>query len=297
MIMDKEGSSLWRGAAMLALSLCCLLASGCQHGLYVRVKTGGWVQGAWLDDEKGTVRTFLGIPYAEAPTGALRFRPPQPVMPWKGVLKTLTFSPSCVQPPGPLAAPGEQSEDCLTLNVYSPAGAKPGAKPVMVFIHGGAFVSGGSSQYDGARLAEDYGVVVVTLNYRLGALGFLSHPELDQELQAPQSGNLGLKDQQLALHWVQQNIVAFGGDPQQVTLFGESAGSASTCVHMVAPGSQDLAQQFIMESGVCIGGLPINSKTQSDAIGEALLQALCPEATDRLGCLRELPAAQCGGLG
>ncbi|RLT94784.1 carboxylesterase/lipase family protein [Ketobacter sp.] len=282
--------ALQRWFGVVALTSACVLASGCHDELHVKVKSGGWVTGKWHDGEAGGARAFLGIPYAQPPVGELRFQPPKPAARWHGDLDATAFGPSCMQNPGALSASGELSEDCLTLNVYSPQDPRHGSLPVMVFIHGGAFVAGGSNQYDGWRLAQEYGVVVVTLNYRLGALGFLSHPELDQEMGVPQSGNMALKDQQLALQWVQQNIAAFGGDPKQVTLFGESAGSMSTCVHMVAPGSQNLAAQFIMESAVCVGGLPVNTRQQSDSVSEALLQTFCGEGVDRLSCLRQVPA-------
>ena len=270
------------------LLITCVFLGGCDWGLYVKVKTGGWVEGKRHEDTSGNARVFLGIPYAKAPVGELRFMPPVPVEKWGGLLKAKEFGPSCMQTPGALSAAGELSEDCLSLNVYTPN--KADDAPVMVFIHGGAFVAGGSNQYDGWRLAQEYGAVVVTLNYRLGALGFLSHPELDLAMGAAQSGNMGLKDQQLALQWVQDNISAFGGDAGNVTVFGESAGSMSTCIQMVAPGSQDLAHKFIMQSAVCVGGLPVNTKEQSDALGGALASAFCAEAEDTLACLQSAPA-------
>ena len=231
---------------------------------------------------KGGTRTFLGIPYAQPPVGELRFAAPEPVTHWAGVLQASAFGPSCVQPAGALSAPGDQSEDCLSLNVYSPAKTPKQGAPVMVFIHGGAFVSGGSSQYDGTRLAEEGNAVVVTLNYRLGALGFFSHPDIVD------SGNAALQDQQLALHWVKDNIAAFGGDPDNITLFGESAGSASVCTQMVSPGAAGLANRYIMESGVCIGGLQFLSQAQAQAISTGLSASLCGDAVDTVACLREL---------
>ncbi|AUM13807.1 carboxylesterase/lipase family protein [Ketobacter alkanivorans] len=288
---ENWGGTLQRWLGVVALTSACVLASGCHDELHVKVKTGGWVTGKWHGETEEGARVFLGIPYAKPPVGELRFQPPQPAERWQGALDASEFGASCMQNPGALSAVGDLSEDCLTLNVFSPESPAKGSLPVMVFIHGGAFVAGGSNQYDGWRLAEEYGAVVVSMNYRLGALGFLSHPELDQEMMASQSGNMGLKDQQLALNWVQQNIRAFGGDPDRVTLFGESAGSMSTCVHMVAPGSQELADQFILESGVCVGGLPVNTKEQSDGIAEAMLQTFCADAPDRLACLRDVPAA------
>ena len=188
------------------------------------------------------------------------------------------------------AAPGPQSEDCLSLNVYAPQAGE--RLPVIVWIHGGAFVAGGSNQYDGTRLAGEGPVVVVTLNYRLGALGFLAHAGLDETREGEPSGNDAIRDQQLALQWVQRNIDAFGGDPDNVTLVGESAGSASVCTHLVSPRSQGLARRFILESGVCTGGLPFGTKDKANALGEELVTALCGDAADKLACLREKPAAE-----
>jgi para-nitrobenzyl esterase len=174
-------------------------------------------------------RMFLGVPYAQPPVGALRFRPPQPVMAWSGTRIADTFGPACVQPRGALSAQGPQSEDCLSLNVYAANRANRSA-PVMVFIHGGAFVTGGSSQFDGQKLAEAGQVIVVTINYRLGALGLLSLPELDAERAGTPSGNDAFRDQQLALTWVRDNIASFGGDPANVTVFGEHGASATSAL-------------------------------------------------------------------
>jgi para-nitrobenzyl esterase len=263
------------------LMLTLLAVAGCHDDLYVRTHSG-WIKGLWADNVKGGVRTFLGIPYAQAPVGELRFVAPQPVQRWNGLLKAEALGPSCVQRAGALAAAGEQSEDCLSLNVYAPANIPKGGMPVMVFIHGGAFIAGGSSQYNGQRLAEAGNVIVVTLNYRLGALGFFKHPEIAG------SGNAALADQQLALRWVKDNIKAFGGNPENITLLGESAGSASVCVHMVAPGSQQLVNRFILQSGTCIGGLQFLGESQADALGVQLGNDLCADVADTAGCLREL---------
>lgn len=271
-----------RTTAML-LSLAFL--GGCHDDLYV--KTGaGWIKGQWGNPEEKITRTFLGIPYAQTPVGALRFVAPQPVEQWKGLYQASAFGPSCVQRPGALSAPGEQSEDCLSLNVYAPAQIPRQGAPVMVFVHGGAFIAGGSSQYDGQRLSQEGDAVVVTLNYRLGALGFFSHPEI------PGSGNAALEDQQLALQWVKNNIAKFGGNPDNITLFGESAGSASVCVHMVAPGSAGLVNRYIMQSGSCIGGLQFLAEPQAQGISTALGAELCGDAADTATCLQTLdPAA------
>lgn len=231
----------------------------------------------------GTVRAFLGIPYAKPPVGPLRFMPPEPPTAWSGVREVKAYGPSCPQPESVVAAPGTKSEDCLTLNVFTPRAATR-KLPVMVWIHGGGFVTGGSNQYDGARLASE-GLVVVTINYRLGPLGFLSHPQLDAARSLP-SGNDGLRDQQLALSWVHDNIAAFQGDPDNVTVFGESAGAISTCLHMVSPSTRGLARRFITQSGSCVGNFLISSKQQSDALGMELSSALCAGAPDAIACLR-----------
>ena len=235
----------------------------------------------------GKTRSFLGIPYAKPPIGDLRFAPPVPADAWTKTLEASDFGPSCPQPKGGLAAMNAQSEDCLSLNVIAPTGAKK--LPVIVWIHGGAFIAGGSSQYDATRLAGEGPVVVVTINYRLGALGLLSLPELDAARDTP-SGNDALRDQQLALNWVKKNVAAFGGDPANITLAGESAGSQSVCMHMVAPGSQSLVNRFVLESGPCVGGLPVRHKDTANATGKKLLDELCPDATDAVACLRGLDA-------
>ena len=192
---------------------------------------------------------FLGIPYAAAPTGNLRWRPPQPAPSWKGVRDASQFGPSCPQPETPFAPPGVQSEDCLRLNVYTPAlsSGRAKARPVLVWIHGGGFVQDGARNYDPKNLAAE-GTVVVTVNYRLGALGFLAHPALASSPGGP-SGNYGLMDQQAALRWVQHNIRTFGGDPNNVTIAGESAGGLSVLMHMVSEGSRGLFQKAIVQSG------------------------------------------------
>jgi para-nitrobenzyl esterase len=247
-------------------------------------------EGVLKGKQAGTVRQFLGIPYAKAPVGELRFAAPQPAAKWDGVKEAVAHGPSCIQNQGALSAPGPQSEDCLSLNVYAPESGKK--LPVMVWIHGGAFISGGSVQYDGTRLAGEGPVVVVSINYRLGALGFFSHPALDEARGDKASGNDALRDPQLALEWVKRNIDAFGGDKNNVTVFGESAGSMSTCLQMVAPGSEKLANRFILESGACVGGLPIGTKESANTLGVEFAKSFCADAADQLACLRtQDPAA------
>jgi para-nitrobenzyl esterase len=239
----------------------------------------------------GETAEFLGIPYARPPVGALRFAPPEPVAAWQGTRDVTAFGLGCAQD-SLLMGPIPNQEDCLTVNVFTPRNAKKSDRlPVMVFIHGGAFVGGASLQYDGQDLSEAGHLVLVTMNYRLGAFGFLSHPALDATRPANvPSGNDGIRDQQLALAWVRRNIKAFGGDPSNVTISGESAGSVSACLHMVSPASRTLGRRFVMESGVCVGGLPLLDKSGANAVGAALAAALCPGASDVIACLRSKSA-------
>lgn len=193
-------------------------------------------------------RTFLGIPYAAPPIGALRFAAPIEHEAWSAPRDATKLGAPCIQPDS--EARGPSSEDCLTLNIWTPNTAET-ARPVMVWIHGGAFFqgSGGDAIYDGSKLAVRTGAVVVTLNYRLGALGFLAHPALGN------SASFGILDQRAALSWVAKNIARFGGDPRRVTIFGESAGAWSVCVHLASPKSYGLYSRAIMQSGACENAL------------------------------------------
>ncbi len=200
------------------------------------------------------ITSFKGIPFAASPVGAFRWRPPQPVTPWTGVRDAVKYGPDCAQG-GWGAAPGKiaegSSEDCLYLNVWTPAAAQPGAKlPVMVWIHGGGFTggSGSSPQNAGVALSKK-GVLLVTINYRLGRLGFFAFPALSQEHPDEWKGNYGYMDQIAALKWVQQNIAAFGGDPGNVTIFGFSAGGVSVHSLMTIPAAKGLFHKAISESG------------------------------------------------
>lgn len=202
--------------------------------------------------DTGEILSFLGLPFAAPPVGNLRWCPPQPVAPWEGVRAADAFAPMCPQPDaGTRRFDGiESSEDCLYLNVYVPDRPAPeGGWPVMVWIHGGAFALGTASSelYDGKRLAEQ-GVMVVTTNYRLGIFGFFAHPALTAEGEGT-SGNYGLLDQLAALRWVQANAAAFGGDADNVTIFGESAGAVSVNHLLVMPGAEGLFHRAILESG------------------------------------------------
>ena len=227
--------------ALAALVLGSALVVGCSDevagpaGLDEVAVDGGRISGR----TDGDLHVFLGVPYAAPPVGDLRWRPPQPVQRWDGVRACRDYGPACPQPGGMIAGVlgvGETSEDCLYLNVWTPARSPDDGLPVMVWIHGGGFTSGSASQslYDGASLARR-GVVVVSVNYRLGAFGFLAHPALSAESADGVSGNYGLRDQVAALEWVRDNIAGFGGDPERVTAFGESAGGMSVAYLMTSP--------------------------------------------------------------
>ena len=243
-------------AALLAIAASAFPArSQGQAGKDLEVKTKlGEVQGK----HEGDIRTFLGIPYAAPPVGSLRWREPLPPTKWKGVRQATRFGPHCMQPPVfadmIFRDPGP-SEDCLTLNIWTPAKDGSAKLPVMVWIYGGGYQGGGTSEarQDGAILAT-HGVIVVTLNYRLNIFGFFTHPALTAESPNKASGNYGLLDQIAALQWVKQNIEAFGGDPSNVTLFGESAGAFAVSIQMASPRAKGLFQKAIGESGGALSG-------------------------------------------
>ncbi|PPK86144.1 para-nitrobenzyl esterase [Neolewinella xylanilytica] len=242
---------------LLLLSLMTHASVTAQHnyGIPVRATTAaGTVEG--LYDTRNGVQTYLGIPFAAPPVGDLRWRAPRPVEAWEGVRETKAFGARAVQPPvfGDMDFRSSgMSEDCLYLNVWSPAASDTAALPVMVYFYGGGFVAGDGSEprYDGSSMAEK-GIVAVTVNYRLNIFGFLAHPELSAEADYGASGNYGLLDQQAALQWVHDNIAAFGGDPDRVTIAGESAGSVSVSIQMASPLSRNLIAGAIGESGAGI---------------------------------------------
>lgn len=209
-----------------------------------------------LVDSSAGITRYLGIPYAQPPVGALRWRAPQAASPWEGIKATKTFGNYPVQDKiwddlSPRAS--QRSEDCLFLNVWTPAKTNTEQLPVLVYFYGGGFMAGDGSEarYDGASMAQK-GMVTVTVNYRLSIFGFMAHPELSQEATYKASGNYGLLDQNAALQWVQRNIAAFGGDPKKVTIAGESAGSVSVSAQMASPLSKDLIAGAIGESGAAI---------------------------------------------
>ncbi|AKT36068.1 carboxylesterase/lipase family protein [Chondromyces crocatus] len=250
----------------------------------LRIETEqGPVEGTLVD----TTRTFLGIPFAAPPVGELRWKAPAPPEARTDTLHASAPGSACPQAGPAGTSGGDTSEDCLTLNVWTPERPASSSLPVLVWLHGGGFTfgSGGEPSYDGQRLSEATGAVVVTANYRLGPLGFLALPALKAEDTAhPSAGAYGIEDQRAALAWVKANIAGFGGDPGAVTLFGESAGGASVCIHMTSPASRGLFQRAIVQSGPC--SLVADEATAFQR-GEALSEALgCQEASDPLACLR-----------
>jgi para-nitrobenzyl esterase len=242
---------------------------------------GGRVRGVVLPG----AYVFRGLPYAAPPIGHLRWRAPQAPAEWHGVRDATTFAPSCPQAPGSFTL-GLQDEDCLYLNVVTPRlNDRRHTKdlPVFVWIHGGGFTSGAGRDYDPMKLAAE-GLVVVTVNYRLGALGFLSHPALASSPGGP-SGNYGLMDQQAALRWVRFNIEQFGGDPDNVTIAGESAGGTAVLAHLVSRSSRGLFRRAIAESGSF--ALTQQSLAVAEANGQTFAaSAGCPDQTAE--CLRNL---------
>jgi para-nitrobenzyl esterase len=258
------------------------------------VKTDkGDVEG--FSSKDGKVRIFEGIPFAAPPVGDLRWREPQPAANWNGVKQANEFGPRCMQAhiySDMIFRDKGPSEDCLYLNVWTPT-SPPGARlPVMVWIYGGGFAAGASSEprQDGENLARK-GVVVVSMNYRLTIFGFFAVPELAKESEHHAAGNYGLLDQTAALRWVQTNIAAFGGDPNNVTIFGESAGSFSVSAQMASPVSKDLMQKAIGESGAFFGGT-LAAKSATDAGSDDAAFARKAFGTDSLKELRALPASK-----
>ncbi len=233
------------------------------------VKTiNGVVEGT---TEKSGIRSFKGIPFAQPPVGELRWKEPKPVKNWKGVHKADKFGPRAMQRAifGDMAFRSNgMSEDCLYLNVWTPAKSNKEGLPVLVFFYGGGFMAGDGSEgrYDGESMAQK-GIVALTVNYRLGVFGFMAHPELTKESGRNASGNYGLLDQSAALRWVQQNIASFGGNPKKVTIAGESAGSYSVSAQMASPLSKELIAGAIGESGSLLSLQPASSLAEAEELG------------------------------
>ncbi|MGW4487671.1 carboxylesterase/lipase family protein [Amycolatopsis sp. NPDC004368] len=270
-----------RGVAVVLLVLA-MAASACaasdaaigRLGEVVRTASGP-VRGTVTPDH----RLFQGIPYAAPPTGERRWQPPAPPAPWTAERDATAPGPRC-----PQETAAGTSEDCLYLNVSTPP-VSTAKRPVLVWIHGGAFLDGGGDRYDPTRLAVRGDLVVVTINYRLGALGFLADPAL-----GTQPGNYGFLDQQQALRWVHDNIAAFGGDPAAVTVAGESAGGMSVCDHLVAPGSRGLFRAAIVQSAPCQEQATLTAAEKSSVDFSAAHG--CPDRATAAACLRALPVAK-----
>jgi para-nitrobenzyl esterase len=283
------------GGAFLFALLISLLAAGCNND--APTSKDSETKGLVLNLDSGPVLksgagVYKGIPYAAVPTGDRRWTPPQAVEPWREPRLFDDFGPACSQP----GLDGEMDEDCLYLNVWTPAANGAGGLPVMVWIHGGAFMTGTGSDemYSGEALSQR-GVVVVTLNYRLGPLGFLAHPRLSAESPEGVSGNYGLLDQIAGLQWVQRNIAQFGGDPQKVTMFGESAGAESVCLLLVSPLAGGVFRSAIAQSPVMVGSLrPLRTSelgvVPAEAVGRKLAERLgIQDGPDTLAVLRATP--------
>jgi para-nitrobenzyl esterase len=270
------------------LSAAALLLAGPALAQPVKVTTEA---GVVVGEANATANLFRNIPYAAPPVGDLRWAPPQRARPWAGERAAVAAGPSCPQPmnaddtPNSGGANGPISEDCLQLNVFAPKGAQ--AAPVMVWIHGGSHRTGAGWIYDGANFARD-GVVLVSINYRLGPLGYFAHPALTRAARPGEPvGNYGLMDQIAALEWVQRNIAKFGGDPKNVTVFGESAGGMSTLALLATPKARGLYQKAIVQSGG--GWFPPTDLARKEADGVAALAKLGLGADATAADLRALP--------
>lgn len=284
-------------AVVFAAAACSLLGEGTPPSEAGDIVTtaSGTIRGSIEDG----YREFLGIPYAAPPVGELRWGAPRPPAPWERVRDATEPATRCLQQATLSGDEVDQSEDCLYLNLTTTDSATPqDPKPVMVWIHGGGFVEGSGDEYDPSRLAVQGEVVVVTLNYRLGIFGNFGHPELEG------SGSYGLQDQQAALRWVRDNVARFGGDPENVTVFGQSAGGQSVCAHLTSPKARGLFHHAIIQSAFCTWDLPANLLAPGipavspweavDALAERGTQTAadlgCGEDAP-IDCLRGLPAA------
>ncbi len=281
-------SRLW-----FALALAIVAAPAQAAGGPIVAVEGGKLQGG-AETGASPVQIFRGISFAAPPLGDLRWREPQPVAPWSGIRPATAFAPRCMQQPlysDMMFRSAAPSEDCLYLNVWTPVklGRSPRARlPVLVYIYGGGFLAGDSSEkrYDGAALAAQ-GIVVVTVNYRLGIFGFFSHPELTAGSPHHASGNYGLLDQAAALAWVKRNVAAFGGDPDHITIGGESAGSISVSALMASPLSRDKIAGAIGESGAMMQKWTPPALAEAEQKGAAFAQGL---GAPTLAALRAMPA-------
>ena len=277
---------------IIAVASLLLITSLVVAQTHDRVKAdNGVIEGAGR--QSSGVRIFKGIPFAQPPVGDLRWKEPQPVSNWSGVRPAKQFGPRCMQAPifdDMVFRSNGMSEDCLYLNVWTPAKTGKERLPVLVYFYGGGFVAGDGSEsrYDGESMAAK-GIVAVTVNYRLGVFGFMAHPDLTKESPHSSSGNYGLLDQYAALRWVTQNISAFGGDPKQVTIAGESAGSISVSAQMASPLAKGLLAGAIGESGGITGALPAVLRSQAEQAGVNFASSV---GASSLAALRSMTSQQ-----
>ena len=275
---------------LLTAFAVCLACTRLEPG-QVKV-TGGWIQGEVTED----LTIYKGIPFAAPPVGELRWKAPQPVQPWEGVKETVEFGP------GPIQGFGKSdafSEDCLYLNVWTPAKSPKEKLPVLVWIYGGGFSMGNSAGNDGSELARK-GVVLVSMNYRVGQMGFFAHPELSAENPEGVSGNYGILDQIAALEWIQDNISAFGGDPDKVTIFGESAGGISVSMLCASPLAKGLFRGAISQSGGSFGPVEERSYPGENMTSLEIAEKQGVKLAERLGArsiadLRAMEPDKLGG--
>jgi len=301
--MRRKAAGLLLAAATLAGTALVTGAMAAQAAPGATVSAAHPGPGLIVRTDKGLVQgtnaestdQFLGIPYAAPPTGGLRWQAPQPAPSWRGIRPATSYGGRCAQ----LASgngPRVDNEDCLYLNVYTPPGGRPrgpspthgrSGLPVLVMIHGGGLTTGAGDQHDGSLIVTTDHIIVVSVNYRLGPLGFLDVPGLGTTASTA-NGNFGLLDQEAALRWVRRNIAAFGGDPAKVTIDGESAGGWSVCALLTSPPARGLFRGAIMQSGSCFSQSPATAQAASLAFAT---QAGCPDPATVVACLRALPEA------
>jgi para-nitrobenzyl esterase len=298
------GTSSRVGTSATAMIAAGILTSCGSDGSESNIQPGVEItisDGTIVGEVDGVTRRFLGIPFAAPPTGDRRWRAPEAPEPWEPALDATEFSSACPQLGSTTSPESSEDEDCLYLNIWTPDPAPSGPLPVMIWFHGGSNVSGSTGDdipfvnpptlfYNGRGLVEEAGVVVVTANYRLGVMGFFAHEAISTESPDQASGNQGLLDQRMVMEWVRDNIGPFGGDPENVTIFGESAGAFDVCFHVAAPGSRGLFHGAISQSGGCTTALRTRSTAEQEA--NAFAEAMgCGDATDVAACLRDVPVA------
>ena len=307
---QPRARSRWRLSALLAAALLCGLSACSQaDGAAQMDHTADRLDDAPVvsidaGDLRGTqtadTRMFQGIPYAAPPVGPLRWASPRPAEPWQGVRDATKPGNRCPQAQG-LIDEASNTEDCLFLNVTTPRHSTARPLPVMVWIHGNGFINGAASLYDAQQLASSGQVIVVSPNYRFGIFGFLAHPALNHGKAKQMSGNFGLEDQQAALRWVQRNAATFGGDPSNVTIFGESAGGTSVCSHMAAPSSAGLFHRAILQSAQCTGEkwspgpptwFPLLRADREENGLDIAAKLGCPDTRTAAACLRAKPVEE-----